>query len=82
MEQGRIVKLAYDRGFGFILVSSHAHLFFHRSAVEGMDFDALREGQTVECDEHWDSNRRRFYAAQVRLVATPSVATSPTSAGR
>ena len=75
------MKLAYDRGFGFILVGSHAHLFFHRSAVEGDDFDALREGQTVECEERWDSNHRRFYAAQVRLVPTPSVAARPKGTG-
>src|SRR6266545_3098466 len=45
LEQGRIVKLAYDRGFGFILVGSHPHLFFHRSDVEGVEFDALREAK-------------------------------------
>jgi cold shock protein len=48
MAQGVIKKLVSDKGFGFISRSDGNDLFFHRSAVEGVDFDTLREGQKVE----------------------------------
>lgn len=47
MAQGTIKKLVSDKGFGFIDANGK-ELFFHRSAVQGVTFDALREGQTVE----------------------------------
>ncbi|MFK8114335.1 MAG: cold-shock protein [Rubripirellula sp.] len=48
MSQGVIKKLVSDKGFGFISRDDGNDLFFHRSAVEGVDFDTLREGQNVE----------------------------------
>ena len=47
MEQGTIKKIVIDKGFGFIEANGK-EVFFHRSAVQGVSFDALREGQTVE----------------------------------
>ena len=47
MEQGTIKKIIADKGFGFIAGESK-DLFFHRSAVEGANFEELHEGQTVE----------------------------------
>ncbi len=47
MPQGTIKKLVADRGFGFIKGDS-AELFFHRSEVQGVEFEELREGQKVE----------------------------------
>lgn len=47
MEQGTIKKIISDKGFGFIAGESK-DLFFHRSAVEGVNFEELHEGQTVE----------------------------------
>ena len=49
MPQGTIKKLT-DRGFGFISTDS-GDLFFHMSALEGITFDELREGQEVEFTE-------------------------------
>ena len=46
MAQGTIKRLT-DRGFGFIATDEGKELFFHMSAVEGVSFDELREGQTV-----------------------------------
>ena len=46
MPQGTIKKLL-DKGFGFIK-GDNGDIFFHRSAVEGVNFDDLREGQMVE----------------------------------
>lgn len=50
MATGTIKKLVRERGFGFITGSDGVELFFHRSALQGEEFDALREGQAVEFD--------------------------------
>jgi cold shock protein len=49
MANGTIKKLS-DKGFGFIKGES-AEFFFHRSAVQDVEFDELREGQSVTYDE-------------------------------
>ncbi len=46
MAEGTIKRLV-DRGFGFIAAEDGKELFFHMSAVEGVTFDSLREGQKV-----------------------------------
>ena len=51
MAEGTIKKLILDKGFGFISGDSGSDLFFHRSCVEGAEFEDLREGQTVEYEE-------------------------------
>ncbi|NNE00993.1 MAG: cold shock domain-containing protein [Pirellulaceae bacterium] len=48
MSQGVIKKLVFDKGFGFIARDGGKDLFFHHSVVEEVQFDDLREGQTVE----------------------------------
>ncbi|MFV1995934.1 MAG: cold-shock protein [Verrucomicrobiales bacterium] len=50
MSQGTIKKIIADKGFGFI-AGDNGELFFHQSAVEGVSFDELREGQSVEYSE-------------------------------
>lgn len=50
MARGTIKKLVSDKGFGFIS-SDRGELFFHHSAVEGTQFEMLREGQEVEFSE-------------------------------
>ena len=50
MAQGTIKRLT-DRGFGFIADGGGKELFFHMSAVEGVSFDELREGQAVSYTE-------------------------------
>ena len=47
MPQGKIKRLVTDRGFGFV-EGDRDDLFFHHSEVQGVVFDDLREGQTVE----------------------------------
>ena len=49
MPQGTIKKLA-DKGFGFIQ-GEKSDIFFHFSALEGVSFEELREGQQVEYSE-------------------------------
>lgn len=61
-----------DKGFGFIAPDGAAggsDLFFHRSAIQGTTFDALREGQRVSFDQEpdpRDASRQR--AVNVRAL--------------
>jgi CspA family cold shock protein len=41
------IKRITDKGFGFISDGSAKDMFFHSSAVEGVSFEQLREGQRV-----------------------------------
>jgi CspA family cold shock protein len=50
MAEGTIKRLT-DKGFGFIANSSGKDLFFHTSALEGVRFEDLREGQAVTYNE-------------------------------
>ncbi|OYP35388.1 cold-shock protein [Rhodopirellula sp. MGV] len=46
-EQGTIKRIT-DKGFGFIAPNAgDGDMFFHSSALEGVNFDELREGQVV-----------------------------------
>jgi CspA family cold shock protein len=45
-----VIKRLNDKGFGFIDAGGK-DLFFHRSAVEGAQFEELREGQRVSFAE-------------------------------
>ena len=47
MPEGKIKKLVSDRGFGF-LEGEQGELFFHHSEVQGVTFEELQEGQTLE----------------------------------
>ena len=50
MAEGTIKRLT-DKGFGFIDNGSGTDMFFHMSAVEGVRFSDLREGQKVSYNE-------------------------------
>ena len=50
MAQGTIKRLT-DKGFGFIANSSGTDMFFHQSALEGVRFEELREGDKVSYNE-------------------------------
>ena len=50
MAEGTIKRLT-DKGFGFIDTGSGKDIFFHMSALEGVHFDELREGQSVSFTE-------------------------------
>ena len=66
MAQGTIRKLT-DKGFGFIEDDRGGDLFFHMSALDGVDFDALREGQQVTYDVGQGPKGKR--AENVRVVS-------------
>ena len=46
--KGVIKRLVPLRGFGFIRAENGEDVFFHRSALQGDDFDALQKGTSVE----------------------------------
>ena len=46
MAEGTIKRLT-DKGFGFIDDGSDKDMFFHSSALEGVRYEDLREGQRV-----------------------------------
>jgi CspA family cold shock protein len=48
--EGTIKRLT-DKGFGFIETGSKKDLFFHTSALEGVTFAELHEGQRVSFTE-------------------------------
>ena len=48
MSKGVIRRLIRDRGFGFIKTERGEDIFFHRSELQGIDYNSLREGQQVE----------------------------------
>ena len=50
MAEGSIKKLT-DKGFGFIKTATDKDLFFHSSAVQGVSFKDLHEGQKVTYTE-------------------------------
>ena len=50
MAEGTIKKVM-DKGFGFIKTATDKDLFFHSSAVQGVSFNELREGQKVTYTE-------------------------------
>ena len=51
MAEGTIKRLVTDRGFGFIDTGGGKDLFFHMTAVEGVSFEELQEGQQVEFEK-------------------------------
>ncbi len=48
--QGTIKRIVRDRGFGFIRSTEGQEVFFHRSSLQQLNFDSLREGETVDFD--------------------------------
>lgn len=48
--KGTIKRLIRERGFGFINTEDGKEIFFHTTALQGMTFASLTEGQSVEFD--------------------------------
>jgi CspA family cold shock protein len=46
--QGTIKRVIRDRGFGFIRSTDGQEIFFHRSTLQQMTFDGIKEGEAVE----------------------------------
>ena len=48
MAKGTIARLRRDRGYGFITTEEGKDVFFHQTALQGLTFDSLKDGQPVE----------------------------------
>ncbi len=72
--KGRIKKMVRDRGFGFIRGDDGKEVFFHRSGLNGADYDALSEGDVVEYVIQEGPRGPR--AEHVRSVGEAAVATA------
>ena len=68
MPKGTIRRLM-DRGFGFIKTEDETDLFFHRNALEGVEFNNLSEGQEVEFEKGQGRDSRPC-AVKVKLAGT------------
>ena len=65
MAEGTIKRLT-DKGFGFISTGGDKDIFFHSSALEGVRFEELQEGQRVSFTEgHGDKGPR---AENVKVI--------------
>jgi len=62
--QGKIKRVVRDRGFGFIRSSDGQQVFFHRSSLQQMDFDGLKEGDAVEFEV--EQSEKGLRASNVR----------------
>ena len=67
---GEIKRLERERGFGFIRPAGASEdVFFHSTALQGLVFDDLHEGQTVEFEKQPDErDPRRSRAVNVRVA--------------
>ena len=69
MPEGKIKKLVSDRGFGFV-DGGQDELFFHHSELQGVTFEELQEGQTLEYEV--GQGKKGPCATNVRLVVKTS----------
>ena len=58
MPKGKIKKVIQDRGYGFIQAEDGRELFFHMSSLKGLDFQRLKDGDSVEFDAEKDKQGR------------------------
>ena len=74
--RGKIKKMVRDRGFGFIRGEDGKEVFFHRSGMNGSDYDAMDEGDTVEyvIQEGPRGARAEFVKAVSEVAGAPPVA--------
>jgi len=48
MAKGTVKRIIRERGFGFIAAEDGREVFFHRSELQDVDFDAIGEGDPLE----------------------------------
>jgi cold shock protein len=65
MPQGTIKRLT-DKGFGFIDTGTGKDLFFHKSNLQGVNYEDLHEGQKVSYNEGRGPKGPR--AENIRLI--------------
>jgi CspA family cold shock protein len=76
MAEGTIKRLT-DKGFGFIETSPGKDIFFHMSAVQGVRFEDLRQGQRVSFTESMGPTGAQGREREAHLSANPLGASAP-----
>jgi CspA family cold shock protein len=64
--KGRIKKIVRERGFGFISVEDGKEVFFHRSALEGIELDNIEEGDDIEFNS--ERGPKGLRAVNIRML--------------
>ena len=65
------IKALMERGYGFIKTEDETELFFHRSVLEGVEFNSLSVGQEVEFEKGQGGDGR---PAAVKVMLTENQA--------
>lgn len=68
MSRGKIKKIIEDKGYGFIRAEDGSEIFFHRSDLQDVDINDLKEGDHMEFDVKKDPRGRGPKAVHVRKV--------------
>lgn len=66
MHTGKIKKVVRERGFGFISDTDGREVFFHQSGLVDVQFDALKEQDSVEFEI--ENSPKGPRAISVRIV--------------
>jgi ribosomal subunit interface protein len=48
--RGRIIRVFRERGYGFIETETYQEVYFHANSVQGIGFEELEVGMTVDLD--------------------------------
>jgi CspA family cold shock protein len=62
------IRMLRDSSYGFIKTEEGKDLFFHRSQLQGVDFNSLSEKQAVEFEIGKGRDGLRPQAVKVRLA--------------
>jgi CspA family cold shock protein len=68
VEQGQIVRMIREKGFGFVGTEGGKEVFFHHSTLPPGVFDSLAEGRTLSFDIENDSHGRGERAVNVEVL--------------
>ena len=69
MPKGKIRKVMEGKGYGFIKADDGREIFFHMSALKGLDFKDIKEEDSVEFDVEKDQRGRGLRAVNVRRAS-------------
>ena len=72
--QGRVAEIDHARDFGHIDAADGRSVYFHRNAVVGADFDAIKPGDPVELVVDRGEDAVGAHASTVRPISTEAYA--------
>jgi cold shock protein len=69
MPKGKIKKVIEGKGYGFIKADDGREIFFHMSALRGLELKDIKEEDSVEFDVEKDKQGRGLRAVNVRRAS-------------